>query len=160
MGFAPATSDEIHELERRIGAALPESYKQFLAESNGWRQSGGFIYEVWPCAKVNWFRVEHQDWIDAYTEPAKGDPPLPLPQHCVYGPDQRADEFRLEFLQSTLMISDVGDSAVYLLNPEIMTASGEWEAWSFANWKPGAVRYPSFWDLMQAECQSTIKLRD
>jgi hypothetical protein len=27
-------------------------------------------------------------------------------------------------------------------------ASGEWEAWYFAPWMPGANRYRSFWDLM------------
>lgn len=160
MGFEPASSVEIRELEDRIGAALPESYKQFLAVSNGWRESGGFIYEVWPCAKVDWFRVQNQDWIDAYTEPAKGDPPLPVSEHCVYGPDQAPWKFRLEFLQSTLLISDRGDDAVYLLNPEVKTASGEWEAWFFANWAPGATRYRSFWDLMQAERESAIRLRD
>ena len=28
----------------------------------------------------------------------------------------------------------------FLLNPEIRTADGEWEAWVFANWFPGARR--------------------
>lgn len=58
------------------------------------------------------------------------------------------------------MISAVGDSAVYLLNPEVRTPSGEWEAWFFANWNPGACRYRSFWEMMQRECQSFIDLRE
>jgi len=160
MGFDPASPEELSELEGRIGAELPDSYKQFLATSNGWRQSGGLIYEVFPCEKVEWFRVNNQDWIHAYVEPAKGQPPMSAEEHCVYGDDQDVCRFRVEYLQSTLLISDVGDSAVYLLNPEIKTASGEWEAWFFANWRPGAVRYRSFWDLMQAECRSFVVLRD
>jgi hypothetical protein len=87
-------------------------------------------------------------------------PPLSVEEHCIYGPNQDTCRFRVEYLQSTLLISDIGDSAVYLLNPEIKTASGEWEAWFFANWHPGAVRYRSFWDLMQAEYRSSVELRD
>lgn len=30
---------------------------------------------------------------------------------------------------------------------------GEWEAWYLAHWLPGAVRYPSFWHLMNDECK-------
>lgn len=160
MGFAPATPGKISRLERRIRAELPESYKQFLATSNGWRHSGRFICELLPCAKVEWFRTDHQDWIDAYLEPAKGEAPLSIEEHCVYGDEQEVHRFRIEYLQSTLQISGVGDSSVYLLNPEVRTSSGEWEAWFFANWYPGAARYRSFWDLMEAECRSAINLRE
>jgi hypothetical protein len=40
---------------------------------------------------------------------------------------------------------------VYLLNPCVVTEDGEWEAWYLAHWLPGAVRYRSFWDLMNDE---------
>ena len=56
-------------------------------------------------------------------------------------------------------ISDWGDSAIYVLNPQVVTAEGEWGAWFFANWQAGAVRHRSFWDLMQAEYQSFLDLR-
>ncbi len=49
MGFDPASPDEVSELEPRIGDELPDSYIQFLTTSNGWRQSGAFIYEVFSC---------------------------------------------------------------------------------------------------------------
>jgi hypothetical protein len=160
MGFDPASAAELSQLECRIGAELPNSYRLFLATSNGWRQSGGFIYAVYPCRKVEWFRTNNQDWIEAYVDPAKDQPPLPVEEHCVYGDDQDPCRFRVEYLQSTLLISAIGDSAVYLLNPELKTPSGEWEAWFFANWHPGAVRYRSFWDLMQAEYHSFVGLRD
>jgi hypothetical protein len=45
----------------------------------------------------------------------------------------------------------VEDSAVCLLNPQAITRDGEWEAWFFANWLPGARRYRSFEELMRAE---------
>jgi SMI1 / KNR4 family (SUKH-1) len=160
MGFKPATKKQIATLEARIGAKLPDSYREFLTTSNGWRQTGSFIYEVWPTTKVDWFRNYHRDWVDAWVEPTKGQPPLPIEEHCVYGEHQSTVVFRVEFLESTLQMSDIGDAAVLLLNPEIKTPAGEWEAWFFASWHPGAVRYQSFWDLMQHEYQSFITLRD
>lgn len=160
MGYEGASPEELDRLETRIGTTLPESYRWFLATSNGWRQSGGFIYELLPCDRIEWFRTDHQDWIDAYVEPTRGKPPLPLEEHCTYGDEQDCCKFRVECLQSTLLISDVGDSAVYLLNPEVETDDGEWEAWFFANWSPGATRYRSFWDLMQHERQSFVELRE
>ncbi|HEY3110361.1 MAG TPA: hypothetical protein VGL23_16490 [Chloroflexota bacterium] len=41
----------------------------------------------------------------------------------------------------------------------MVTPEGEWEAWFFANWYPGASRYRSFWELMQAEHASFLELR-
>ena len=35
-----------------------------------------------------------------------------------------------------------------------VTHDGEWEAWFFANWLPGATRFRSFAELMEAEYQS------
>lgn len=160
MGFPPASADEISQLESRIGCRLPDSYRQFLATTNGWRNSGYSISMVFPAGKVEWFRTLNQDWINAYVEPARESPPVTLEQHCIYGDEQDCCHFRVEFLQSLLQISDVGDSAVYLLNPEVKTEAGEWEAWLFANWYPGAHRYRSFWDMMQAEHESFVKMRE
>lgn len=160
MGYEPAAAEDIDELESRIGAQLPDSYRQFLETSNGWRSSGGSIYEIFPTRKVQWFRTNNREWIDAYLEPAKEEPLLSIDEHCIYGDNQDPCRFRLEYLESTLQISEEGDSAVYLLNPEIKTFDGEWEAWFFANWLAGATRYPSFWDLLHAECRSVIAMRE
>ena len=40
---------------------------------------------------------------------------------------------------------------IYVLNPLVVAPDGEWEAWRFANWIPGAERFPSFELLMRAE---------
>jgi len=63
---------------------------------------------------------------------------------------------RASYLLTSLEISDRGDDSIYLLNPKIVTEDGEWEAWLFANWIPGAIRYRSFWDLMQAEYKNFL----
>ena len=40
---------------------------------------------------------------------------------------------------------------IYVLNPLVVAPDGEWEAWRFAHWIPGAERFPSFELLMRAE---------
>lgn len=58
---------------------------------------------------------------------------------------------------STSAIRPDSGSGLYLLNPRIVTAEGEWEAWFFAHWLPGANRYRSFWELMQGEYQNFVQ---
>ena len=59
-------------------------------------------------------------------------------------------------LQTVLEISDNGDG-IYLLNPELISDTGEWEAWFFASWNPGSDTYGSFSKMMQAKYQSWKK---
>ena len=173
LGYEGAPEEEIVALERRLGTTLPPSYRSFLAESNGWRNCGPFIYNLWSCPDVRWFQERNQEWIDAYVHPENNgitilyppgqEPPTPRPltdeEYLVYGNQQDSCRFRTEYLQTALEISDVGDSAVLLLNPKTISPGGEWEAWLFANWMPGAHRYRSFRELMQGEYESFLRLR-
>ena len=173
LGFEGASEEEIVSLEARLGATLPPSYRSFLAETNGWRDCGPFIYDLWASANVRWFRDRNQAWIDAYMHPEDsgitivyppGQEPLePQPltdeEYLVYGDKQDTCRFRTEYLQTALEISDCGDSAILLLNPMTISESGEWEAWFFANWLPGAHRYRSFRELMKGEYESFLRLR-
>jgi hypothetical protein len=169
LGYKGASENRIAALEKRLGKALPPSYRSFLSETDGWRNCGAFIYNLWPCSEVRWFRERNQQWIDAYVFPeggfvgADGTPPPPPraltdEEYQTYGPRQNSSHIRPEYLQWALEISDVGDSAILLLNPLTVTNTGEWEAWLFADWAPGARRYRSFWDLMQGEHKSFLKL--
>ena len=142
----------------RLGTSLPPSYRAFLTFSNGWRNLGAYKWNLWSTEDVDWFRVRNQDWIDAYVDhldPDEWDGPHSVPdaEYFNYGTlpyGQGQGEERLEYLPSMLEVSDVGDAAILLLNPEIVSPDGEWEAWDFANWHPGAWRYRSFWEMMQA----------
>jgi hypothetical protein len=163
LGFPPATANEVKALEKRLGTRLPDSYRSFLLTSNGWRTAGAFVYDLLPAAKVTWFRDSHKDWLDAWGEGARvyGEAiPVSDEEYFVYGPEQDSCKFRDEYWRATLAISGIGDSAIYLLNPLVVTADGEWEAWCFANWYPGAHRYRSFRELMQHELQSFVELRE
>jgi hypothetical protein len=53
-------------------------------------------------------------------------------------------------LSGALELSHDGDAAVYLLNPRVLTANGEREAWFLATWSPEVERFPSFQAMMQS----------
>lgn len=154
LGEPGAAVDEISSAEQRLGMRLPPSYRAFLALSNGFNDVGPFIYRLYKAAEIEWFRVRNQDWIDAY-QTGEGISPeehLAHPEDCV--------RFRAAYLSSCLQISEEGDSAVVLLNPEVVNGEGEWETWFFANWYPGAERFPSFTAYVESELESIRYLRD
>jgi hypothetical protein len=160
LGYAGASEEEVTAAETRLAVRLPPSYRAFLKASNGWRFPSASISELRPAARVAWFREQNQDWIDAYADSSAELPPISDKEYFVYGARQDCGNFRAEYLQTALQISEVGDSAVVLLNPEVVTPEGEWETWFFANWLPGAVRYRSFAEWLAEErktCRSQLK---
>jgi len=108
----------------------------------------GFIQRLRPLDDLQWFAAEYQDTIDAWMEAGQDDT-VSDEEYLVYG-DSAVQPLGAEYLQTALIVSDYGDG-IYLLNPQTVTPEGEWEAWFFAHWVPGADRYPSFWELMAAE---------
>ncbi len=163
LGYAGASEADIVRAEARLGQTLPPSYREFLRTSNGWRQTGLFIDKLWSTEEVDWFRMRHQkDWIDAWTMGSGyyGTPePVPDAEYFVYGKKQRPESLRVEYLETALEISAEGDACVYLLNPQVVTREGEWEAWFLASWLPGASRYRSFQKMMQAERKNFMDLK-
>jgi hypothetical protein len=149
LALSAASPQAIAALEQRLGRTLPPSYKSFLLTSDGFEELGVLWGPLLPVGGVNWFRNVEADWIRTWLETSTH-PDLSVKEHLVYGDEQDSAVFRLAYLQTTLQIGDVSDGAVFLLNPEAQTADGEWEAWIFANWFPGARRYPTFGDLMES----------
>jgi HEAT repeat protein len=152
LGFSPAADSEIDDVEARLGIVLPPSYRAFLKVSNGWRRTTCAIEHVRGTQDIGWFRKENRDWIAAYASAASFGPrdEISDDEYYAYG-QQAAADFRTSHLKETLQVSDIGDSAVYLLNPQVIAKDGEWEAWFLANWLPGVHRYRSFLEMMQAE---------
>jgi hypothetical protein len=138
--------------ESRLKAKLPPSYRAFLAVSNGWRNASLEVPILRPIEKTRWFNREHREWVQAYMDPMQGTEAI-LPAERDYFNYAEGDtvNFDVKHLAQTLCISEVGDSAVLLLNPMVIWPDGEWEAWLFANWLPGARRYRSFADWMRHE---------
>lgn len=161
LGYAGATEAQLAAAEARLGRSLPPSYRAFLAVSNGWRRTTPFIDAVWPTEQIEWLSVASPEFLPAWMEgvTAFGVPePIPDADYFVYGGAQREYAIRHEYFETALQISAWGDAAVYLLNPQVVTPAGEWEAWFFASWLPGARRYRTFWDLMRAEHDSFLAL--
>lgn len=138
-----ATEADIAALERRLGLALPPSYRQFLATAAGVTDvlAGDFL----AAADVDWCRTLAPNIIEDYRVE---DPQLPDEEYFDYD-RHNYGSYRAGHLEKALLISKDEGSGVYLLNPEVITEDGEWEAWFLAYWYPGADRRPSFWALMQ-----------
>ena len=171
LGYPGATEQQIAETEARLDTTLPPSYRAFLKVTNGWRQTTPFINKVWSAQKTEWFSVKNQKWIDAFwkksghlpAESCNSNSPPPSisdEEYFVYGEAQDCSKLRCEYLQTALEISKRGEGAIYLLNPQVVSPDGEWEAWFFGDWLPGADRYHSFQEMMQAEYENFLELRE
>jgi SMI1 / KNR4 family (SUKH-1) len=176
LGFPGATEVQIAETEARLSIRLPSSYREFLKISNGWRQTTPFIYRILAVEEVEWFHVRHADWIASFSQkysqthvPAPADhqsngayagPIVSDADYLIYGSAQDCSKIRVEYLSGSLEISEKGESSIYLLNPKVINAQQEWEAWFFGDWLPGADRYPSFQAMMEAEYKNFLDMRD
>ena len=158
LGFHGVDVAEMIATERRLGIRLPPSYREFLKASNGWRYPSISISYLRPLNKLALFHEQNQEWIDAFVRPSADLPRIPDEDYFVYGKKQDCVKFRPEYLQTAWQVSDVDDSAVVLLNPQVVTPEGEWETWLFANWLPGAVRYRSFGEWLAQERVTCCKM--
>ncbi len=147
LGYPGASEARITEAETRLGITLPPDYGAFLQVTNGWRWLDSFIPCLWPVEEIEWLRVHDpdiiEDWNVGWNAGSK-----------TYGSQEGEEAVEIheqKYLPFTLRISDqeYGGTAMLLLNPKIVAPAGEWEAWFFAHWVPGADVYPSFWDMMQ-----------
>jgi hypothetical protein len=146
---SPATTVELDGLERRIGAELPESYRSFLSTSNGWVRLNMFIPSMLNTSQVDWLSLRMREWLEGVASFG----PVTDAEYFDYGALQAPENYRDEYLRRCLQVSEWGDGAMLLLNPEVKTESGEWEAWMFANWFPGARRFRTFADLMEFQIE-------
>ncbi len=135
LGAPGASEQELEELERRLGRRLPPSYRSFLVESNGFEPWTSLLQRLYAANEVDWFRVRNSSWADAYRDTYPN-------------------------LGSCLQVSDAGDSAVILLNPDVTAPDGEWQTYFFANWIPGARTYSSFREFMEDELNSRCEWRN
>lgn len=157
MGFSGASEATIAALEARLGATLPPSYRAFLSVSDGFCQPAMLVPRIFSSHEVDWFRntnpAEGSEEAIAQGRALFGTIEIPDEEYFIYGKDQDPITMRDAYIPATLRISarEIYGSALYLLNPKVITEDGEWEAWKIAHWLPGANRYRSFWDLMQDE---------
>lgn len=133
-----ANEVEIDAAEARLGLHLPPSYRDFLKVSNGWPVMGNpFSGGLRPVAEIERFAVRNQAWLDVIRRM----------------PDDPSAEFAYpvgaETFEAAIEISHAGEG-ILLLNPAVVDANGEMEAWLFEA-EMGIKRYRSFWGMMQTE---------
>jgi hypothetical protein len=151
--YSGATVRQIADAEARLGTSLPPSYKDLLKTSNGFRPEG-FGFDCFHSAEtVEWLVTDYEDWVDAYLEGTEelALPTVPDDRYFYYGSEQSSCDIRVEYMEECLAISPpstIFQDHIFLLNPVVITSDGEWEAWSFANWKAGATRYRCLWDML------------
>jgi hypothetical protein len=161
VGKPASTEAELEVLERRLLCKLPPSYRNFLATSNGFGPISFFIYDLCSTDEVNWLVQEDPELIEIWEEdPAlfADDPNLNDDPYLCYDNLPPEGVIRPGHMRQCLMISHWGDAGFLALNPA-QQHEGEWEAWHFANWMPGAQRYRSFAELMQNSYQTYVELR-
>jgi hypothetical protein len=147
LGFQAAGQAAVAAAEDRLKQTLPPSYKQFLAHSDGWLAEPfrlGAVEEIKP------FLLAAPDLADAWPE----DPPggIADADYFVYGPAQRKTGLRRAYVLDAQAISvPIGSRNDWcLLNPHVVFADGEWEAWLFSRAIPaGALRFRSFAGLFE-----------
>ncbi len=148
LGYPAASEAEIVEAETRLNTRFPPSYRAFLAVSNGWRNSDWTEMHLYSTSEIDWFASHNQEWIDAWQPTDQ--PSVSDEKYFVYGADQDCVHLRREYLSTALEISSgSGDGDIFLLIPDVVSETGEWEAWHFGDKLPGANRYPSFYELME-----------
>ncbi|MEM9003314.1 MAG: SMI1/KNR4 family protein [Cyanobacteria bacterium P01_F01_bin.86] len=175
-GYPGATEAQIQAAEVRLGITLPPSYREFFKVTNGWRQTTPFINHICSLEEIEWFADTYPEWVNAFSSPHDANVlnfsdhetsqngaiafSVSNEEYFIYGAEQDCSKFRLEYLPTALAISEKGDDVIYLLNPQVINDQGEWEAWFLGDWLPGADRYRSFSEMMQAEYANFLELRE
>ena len=134
LGSDGATEEEIAAAETRLGVELPPTYRAFLSTTNGFGPVGFFVRRLRPVEELVWLRDEDPELMATWTE-----------------------ETQDSELAETLAVSEEYDGARVLLNPTVLDDDGEWEAWFFAHWVPGAERHGSFRTLVEEKHRSFVE---
>lgn len=150
LGYPGVKDEEISAAENRLGLTLPPSYKNFLTITNGWWMFDDVFGRLYPVQEVEILATKNQQFVDDWNKGWKmgwGES-ISISDEEYFNYEEYADSYRNEYLPTTLVIGGEEGKGLILLNPQIVSDDGEWEAWEFATWYPGAVRYPSFLEIM------------
>jgi hypothetical protein len=155
LGYPGAIEEQLAALEQRLGTTLPPSYRAFLQTSNGFRLAGNIVPRLLSTDEVAWSRDNDPEPFSHVIEGM-------MLQTSEYDGEIDMSEWELytKHLPASLEVSaeETIGTAIYLLNPMVVDADGEWEVLYYAHWIPGVAQYTSFWDLMKAEYQAFLSI--
>ena len=143
-----ATEDEIQAAEDRLGLRLPASYRAHLLAAAG--LPGSHDLTLLPVNEIDRFARREAEWLAGWMDGYRSVPGPSMATEPLA--DDPADPATMpaEQLGDAIVVSRTADARVLLINPASIDTTGEWEAWDFATWYPGAYRYPSFGRLVAA----------
>ena len=145
LGYSPASTDEIASLESRLGVKLPSSFKEFLLNSNGFRNVSMFLDNLFPTSKIDWAKNTEDSWWFDLLESQEYK--VSDKDYFQYSQPQDEIKFRGEYFRHSLKISEWHKGMCIFLNP-IITFENEWEVLEYATWFPGTLRFKSFKDFL------------
>ncbi|AZM49804.1 SMI1/KNR4 family protein [Streptomyces sp. WAC 06738] len=138
LGRAGAAEAVIVAAEERLGLRLPESYREFLAVSDGWHvdETAG-VHQLGGAADIDWFR-------DPYGQSSVHEEHL--------GDDPRAEDVLLAGMwRRALRLETDSDMSHALLDPGDVGPDGEWALYLYHGWSGEEPdRYPSFRVYLEA----------
>jgi hypothetical protein len=151
LGYPAATAVDLEGLEVRLGIALPPSYRDFLATTDGWRTTGWGSIRLLSTDDVGWLRDIDAETIEIWT--SIDAPDIPDDLYFVYDDRQDSTNIRRDYFRDMLVVSsrDWANQDQLWLNPRVVFEDGEWEAWHFSTEYPGASRHRSFRELIEHE---------
>jgi hypothetical protein len=171
LGSAPATDEQIAEVEARLGKPLPPSYREFLKVTNGGFAEQYFLDHLLSAENIEWLATSDPYWIADARK--LEDRVKRTTQEIGIVPRYVANYVPPKELEAMLQIGVDVTGERYFLNPTMIDEDGEWQAIEYsrtmtsANRSPlaeffdevgqvqyevaKATRYRSFWDLMQAK---------
>lgn len=154
LGNNPCTSDQIKNLELKLGVTIPTSFKDFLLVSNGFKNIAPMVGNLNPIERIDWVKNTEQEWLEIIS---KFNYPVSDEKYFDYSENQDSAYFRNEYLKDCLKISEWEDGVIILLNPNVKYDS-EWEVIEYGTWYPGASRFKSFFDYMIAKKNCDVTL--
>jgi len=141
----PYSEGDIRIAEQQLQCPpLPPSYRNFLLTVGEFQDGTHPHFEIenlLPISQITWFKDAPcgEAWIRNYE--------IPFENLGVIEDDSA--EWKVSDLRKTLALSSTDFSSLFLLNSnKINQKTGEWQAWLFANWVPGAIVHASFGDLL------------
>ncbi|MEO3848762.1 SMI1/KNR4 family protein [Streptomyces sp. B8F3] len=138
LGRAGAGEAVIAAAEERLGLRLPESYRKFLAVSDGWHvdETAG-VYRLGGAADIDWFRDPYD--LSPLYEENLGDRP------------RQEDALLAGMWRRAVRLETDSDMSHALLDPGDAGRDGEWALYVHKGWSGEPPdRYPSFRAYMEA----------
>lgn len=155
LGYPPASEKAIKAKEKELNISFPTSYKDFLRVTNGFKQISHFAGHLLPVEKIDFLKKIDSDLYHVYVNEQNED--ISDSRYSDYSKKQGSEFFRIDHLLTSIAISKNVDGSIILLNPKV-TFGDECEAWIYASWYPGAIRFKSFKDLIEEAYKSTVEL--